>query len=60
MSLLTSRASQLSAGIASHALLTIMVKKDVPLLFWLIPLCRILINSLIYSGKHRESLIQTL
>jgi len=59
MSLLTSRASHLSAGIASHALLTIMFK-DVPLLFWLIPFCRILINSLNYLGKRQESLIQTL
>ena len=59
MSLLTSRASHLSAGIASHALLTIMLK-DIPLLFWLIPFCRILINSLNYLDKHQESLIQTL
>ena len=51
MSLLTSRALHLSAGIASHALLTIMFK-DAPLL--------ILINSLNYSGKRQESLIQTL
>ena len=59
MSLLTSRASHLSAGIASHALLTIMFK-DVALLFWLIPFYRILINSLNYLGKRQESLIQTL
>ena len=51
MSLLTSRASHHSAGIASHALLTIMFK-DVPLLFWLIPFWRILINSLNYSGIY--------
>ena len=37
MSLLTSRASHLSAGIASHALLTIMFK-DVPLLFLVDPI----------------------
>ena len=28
--------------------------------FWLIPFCRILINSLNYLGKRQESLIQTL
>ena len=37
MSLLTSRASHLSAGIASHALLTIMFK-DIPLLFLVDPI----------------------
>ena len=62
MSLLTSRASHLSAGIASHTLLTIMFK-DVPLLFWFIPFCRILINSLNYfwqaPGKSHSDPLKT-
>ena len=52
--LLTSRSLHQSAGIASHALVTIMFK-DVPLLFWLIPFCRILINSRNYLGKRQET-----
>ena len=59
MSLLTRRALHHSAGIASHTLLMIMFK-DIPLLFWLIPFCRILINSHNYLGKCWESLNQTL